>query len=79
VIVADTGIGIPAEDIEKVFEEFYRAPNAKKIAARGTGIGLPLAKKVAQLHGGNLILASELGKGTTFTVTLPLAPAGEAR
>jgi signal transduction histidine kinase len=78
-IVADTGIGIPAEDIEKVFEEFYRAPNAKKIAARGTGIGLPLAKKVAQLHGGNLILASELGKGTTFTVTLPLAPTDVAR
>ena len=66
--VADTGLGIPAASQEKVFEEFYQVPGARR---GGTGLGLPYARRLARLLGGELALASEPGAGTTVTLTLP--------
>jgi PAS domain S-box-containing protein len=68
--IQDTGIGIPATDLEKLFESFRRASNVGNIP--GTGLGLAIVKKCVDLHGGTISVESELGKGTTFTVTLPL-------
>jgi signal transduction histidine kinase len=72
VSVADTGIGIAAEDLETVFEEFRQVGTAEK-KAEGTGLGLALAKKFVELHGGQICVESELGRGSTFTFTLPVA------
>jgi signal transduction histidine kinase len=72
VVVSDTGIGIPAESLPHLFEEFYRAPNAKKMAEVGTGLGLAIVKDLVERYGGRIQVQSELGQGTTFTVTLPL-------
>ena len=68
--VKDTGIGIPKEDIEKIFEPFYRGNNAPKEI--GTGLGLSFVKQAVDLHGGRILVQSELGKGTTFSVMLPV-------
>ena len=70
--VTDTGIGIAEEDQPKVFEEFRQvgSDNAKKI--EGTGLGLTLAKKFVELHGGRIWVESEVGKGSTFMFTLPV-------
>lgn len=70
VSVADTGAGIPKEDLPRIFTKFYQARNAKK----GTGIGLALVKHLVEAHNGRVYVESELGKGTTFTVELPVAP-----
>ncbi|MCM3923469.1 ATP-binding protein [Frankia sp. AiPs1] len=70
-VVRDTGIGISAHDIEQVFQEFYQAHSHLHARTRGTGLGLPYARRVCELLGGRLDLASELGRGSTFTVTLP--------
>ena len=70
--VSDNGIGIPAELLSDVFLEFVRAPNAKKHAAGGTGLGLSIVREGVEMHGGTVSVASELGRGTRFTVTLPL-------
>ena len=71
--VADTGLGIPIEDQDKLFERFYRAANSGKSGARGTGLGLYIAKSLVELHGGQIWFESEENKGTTFYVTLPVA------
>jgi len=71
--VADTGIGIAPEDQERIFEEFYRTPQAKAVEARGTGLGLPLVKRIVEAHGGTISVESELGKGSRFTFRLPVA------
>jgi signal transduction histidine kinase len=70
--VSDTGIGIAAEDQETIFEEFrqVRADYAHK--REGTGLGLTLTKKFVEMHGGKIWLTSEVGKGSTFTFTLPI-------
>jgi signal transduction histidine kinase len=73
--VADTGIGIPAESLPHLFEEFYRAKNAKAFAETGTGLGLAIVKDLVDRYGGKIAVESEVGRGTTFTVTLPLAAA----
>ena len=73
VSVADTGIGIGSEEIEKVFEKFYRSKNPLAANVKGSGLGLPIAREVARLHGGDVIAESELGKGSTFTLILPVA------
>jgi PAS domain S-box-containing protein len=70
--VADTGIGIGPEDAEKVFEKFYRASDARVGKITGSGLGLALAREVVRLHGGDITLQSELDKGSTFTMTLPV-------
>ncbi|WP_422773627.1 sensor histidine kinase [Plantactinospora sp. WMMC1484] len=73
--VSDTGIGVPAELQERIFEEFYQVPGRRSpTGARGTGLGLPYARRLARLLGGDLRVASEPGAGSTFTVHLPLRP-----
>jgi len=69
--VADTGRGIPAEDLPMVLEPFARASSRAPEYQKGTGLGLPLSRKMAELHGGELILQSTVGTGTVATVLLP--------
>jgi len=71
--VTDTGIGIPEEDQEHLFEEFFRAGNAREFAQEGTGLGLSIVREIVEAHGGTVTCESEQGKGTRFTVALPLA------
>jgi two-component system, cell cycle sensor histidine kinase PleC len=71
--IQDTGIGMRAEDIPLVLQPFYRVHSALDSKHQGAGLGLPFAKSVVELHGGTLAIDSELGAGTTITVTLPLA------
>lgn len=71
--VRDTGIGIPAESLPHLFDAFYRATNAQSSRISGMGIGLAVVRDVAALHGGNVTVESEEGKGSTFTICLPLA------
>jgi signal transduction histidine kinase len=71
IAVADTGPGIPRVDQETIFEEFEQTADGKK--AEGTGLGLPLSRKLVELHGGRLWVESDLGKGSTFRFTLPAA------
>jgi signal transduction histidine kinase len=77
VSVADTGVGIAPEDQALVFEEFRQVGSDSARKAEGTGLGLALAKKFVELHGGALRLESAVGRGSTFTFTLP-APGGQA-
>lgn len=70
--VSDTGQGIPKDEIPKLFTEFFRASNAAE--QKGTGLGLSLVRRIIQAHGGDITVSSELGRGTTFAFTLPLAP-----
>ena len=73
--VEDTGIGITPEDQAKIFEEFYRTPQAKEMEHRGTGLGLPLVKRIVEGHGGTIEVKSVLGRGSRFTFRLPVSPA----
>jgi signal transduction histidine kinase len=71
-IVQDTGIGIPEDALPHLFEEFFRAPNAKAVEQEGTGLGLTIIKDYVNRFGGKVTVQSTLGKGTRFTVTLPV-------
>ncbi|MBR2789508.1 MAG: DUF3365 domain-containing protein [Eggerthellaceae bacterium] len=71
IAVADTGIGIAPEDRERIFEPFAQADSALVRRYNGTGLGLPLAKEIVELHGGHIELESTLGEGSTFTIVLP--------
>jgi signal transduction histidine kinase/CHASE3 domain sensor protein len=70
--VSDTGIGMSDEDLAHVFERFFRTQQASSSAIAGTGLGLPIAKAIAEAHGGTVEVESEVGAGTTFRVRLPL-------
>ena len=78
VSIADTGVGIAAENIEYVFEPFWQAEQTATRKTGGTGLGLSVTRKLARLLGGDVTVASRMGAGTTFQLTLPMkAPAGE--
>ena len=70
--VSDTGMGIPKKDLPHIFEKFYRAENASMQAIGGTGLGLGIVKYIIESHGGKISVESEVGKGSTFSFTLPI-------
>jgi two-component system phosphate regulon sensor histidine kinase PhoR len=72
--VRDTGIGIPAEDLPRIFERFYRVDRARSRESGGTGLGLSLVRHVVERSEGTLHVSSEPGQGSTFTITLPMTP-----
>ncbi|MBI3323201.1 MAG: GAF domain-containing sensor histidine kinase [Candidatus Omnitrophica bacterium] len=69
--ISDTGIGMPPRDVGMLFTEFFRADNPANRERKGTGLGLVLVKRIVEAHGGQIRVQSEVGKGTTFTFTLP--------
>jgi len=73
--VADTGVGIPAADLDRVFERFHRVEGQGGRSVEGTGIGLSLVRELVQLHGGSISVASSQGQGTVFTLRLPFGAA----
>jgi PAS domain S-box-containing protein len=75
--VADTGVGIDPDDLERMFEEFTQARTGRSKSAQGTGLGLPISRRLAELMGGRVEVASKVGVGTTFTVFLPAADASQ--
>lgn len=77
VTCADTGIGIPAHEVDKVFTPFFRSGSAEARMRPGTGLGLAIIERVVTAHHGTVRLTSDVGEGTTFTVWLPLAPPAE--
>lgn len=76
IVIADSGIGIPAEDQEHVFDRFYRVDKARSRATGGTGLGLAIVKNVVFAHKGNINLVSVVDSGSTFTIRIPLVYAG---
>ena len=73
VSVTDTGEGIPAEDLPNIFERFYRIDKSRTRATGGSGLGLTIAKRLVEAHGGQIEVQSEPGKGSRFTFTLPVS------
>ncbi|MFY1617990.1 sensor histidine kinase [Micromonospora sp. WMMD736] len=74
IAVADQGIGIAPTDVDRIFERFYRADQARSRATGGTGLGLAIVKHIASNHGGRVEVSSTLGGGSTFTLRLPASP-----
>ena len=71
--VSDTGIGIPRDQLDRVFERFYRVDKSRSKATGGTGLGLAIVKHIALIHGARIKLESQVDVGTTITVTFPTA------
>ncbi|AHY47706.1 Histidine kinase-, DNA gyrase B-, and HSP90-like ATPase [Rubrobacter radiotolerans] len=69
--VSDTGVGIPAESLERIFERFYRVDKGRSKGTGGTGLGLSIVRHIVENHGGRITVESEVEKGSTFTVYLP--------
>ena len=72
--VADTGVGLPVADRERIFERFYRSAIARRQAIQGTGLGLTITRAIVEAHNGTIAVDSDEGRGSTFTVRLPLRP-----
>jgi PAS domain S-box-containing protein len=75
VSVSDNGIGIKEEDLKQIFEPFYQAEDSMTRESRGTGLGLTLVKEIVEMHGGQILVKSKYGKGSSFIFTLPLVAA----
>jgi signal transduction histidine kinase len=73
VSVSDTGEGIPAEDLPHIFERFYRVDKSRARATGGSGLGLTIARRLIEAHGGTIVVQSKLGEGSCFSFTLPIA------
>ena len=73
VAVSDTGEGIPAADLPNIFERFYRVDKSRARATGGSGLGLTIAKRLVEAHGGKIEIQSELGKGSRFAFTIPVS------
>jgi len=72
VAVRDTGPGISVADQTRIFEEFQQADNSTTRSKGGTGLGLAISKRIVEMHGGRILVDSELGHGSTFTINLPI-------
>jgi signal transduction histidine kinase len=72
--VKDTGVGIPQEDLGQLFERFYRVDKDRSRATGGSGLGLAISRQIVEMHGGEITVESEVGKGSTFRVRLPKTP-----
>jgi two-component system phosphate regulon sensor histidine kinase PhoR len=73
ITVSDTGIGIPSEDLKRIFERFYRVDKSRSRPAGGTGLGLPIVKEVVERMGGSVTVESQLGRGSRFIILLKAA------
>ena len=71
IAVSDTGIGIPSEDLKRVFDRFYRVDRSRSRTVGGTGLGLPIVNEIVGRMGGTVQVESQLGRGSTFVVSLP--------
>ena len=74
IAIKDQGVGIPAKDLERIFERFYRVDPGRARETGGTGLGLSIVRHVAQNHGGTVLVESREGEGSTFTLELPAEP-----
>jgi signal transduction histidine kinase len=72
-VVRDTGVGIPEQDRQRVFDRFYRVDKARSRALGGAGLGLSIVRWIVEVHGGKIHIDSVPGRGSTFTVDLPLS------
>ena len=71
ITVSDNGIGIPATEVDRIFERFYRVDYARSRANGGNGLGLAIVKHIAAIHGGGVSVWSQPGQGSTFTIKIP--------
>jgi signal transduction histidine kinase len=74
VVVRDTGVGIPQEELTQLFERFYRVDKDRSRATGGSGLGLAISKQIVEMHGGDIFVESEVGVGSTFRIRIPKTP-----
>ena len=72
--VRDTGVGIPPAELAQLFERFYRVDKDRSRATGGSGLGLAISKQIVEMHGGDILVESEVGVGSTFEIQLPKTP-----